>query len=495
VHEWFIDRFLERRTGPDRPLPRWLGALLDETFLWVGIGQLLLALGLPATSVRRLSEVQRVLEEARASGIKIPRLEGVRTYGDLDRLGEQMDALADDDLTPEELERLVPAPTALGWMRDAGGVVLDLFDEVLMALRSRRLRTELVGIDHLAAHRMIGDLRRLLADPTLDRAAAAGHAELVRHLEVLDEGQGDIGADLEVTPVAPRPGEIQRVVTVVRAIPRETLDRLLPLRLLSSRPVLGTAIATLLKQLREGWVSPQERAAVEVQAQLGQLEHLRRTHRLEESRREVEAREARPEVRASLLAQSALLWLLIAMVVGWQAAALGAGLFGVGLGLPDRPSSQDLAAAGALLRTLLPVLALVGPAAFALSVLGVGIAAVDDAEIGDPRTRPTRGPLRSIGPTAPRRSRRRAARAGSVVSVLMILLPVAALLLAHTVLPDVVVSQGSGADTAFGAFLAIGLGIPWASTLAGAFVGSLWADRWKRARWSAQEEDAGDPSV
>lgn len=83
MRDWLLDRFLDRNFGPDRPLPRWVRALLQETFAWVALGQLLLALGVRPDSVRRLAEVQTALEEARATlgeaGYEIPRLDGIRT--------------------------------------------------------------------------------------------------------------------------------------------------------------------------------------------------------------------------------------------------------------------------------------------------------------------------------------------------------------------------------------------------------------------------------
>lgn len=71
-----VDRALARLLGPERLLPRWVDDLLEETFLCVAAGHLLMSLGVPAEQVRRLGVLQEHLEEARraaaAAGSPLP---------------------------------------------------------------------------------------------------------------------------------------------------------------------------------------------------------------------------------------------------------------------------------------------------------------------------------------------------------------------------------------------------------------------------------------
>ncbi len=320
-----LDRHLERAFGPGRSLPRWLRGLLDETFLWVAAGQLLLALGVRADSVRRLSAVHDSLEEARtalgAAGHPLPRLEDVRTYEELHRLEERFGAFVRglEQLEPEELALIVPAPQAIGWIEGAAGVLLDLALEVLDRLRARRIRTELVGLDQRALREGVLRLRRMLDRAGLAEAAEDGYEAVGRRLEQLDADGVLVldGLELETRPVAPGLGEVGRIVDVVRSLPRPTLDRLLPLRLLSSRPVMVLALTRALEQLRAGWVPPAERpgpAAVDPAQQRAAAW----AAELVGHRRAVDERDARPEVRRTRVVHAGLLWTASAAVAGWM---------------------------------------------------------------------------------------------------------------------------------------------------------------------------------
>lgn len=319
-------RIRVRTTRRSAPLPDWLRGLLDETFLWVALGQLLIALGVRPESVRRLSEVQAALDEARtvlgAAGLELPRLEGVRTEEDLERLGGQLDAMfrGIEERGPVGFERVLPASQAVRWARDVADVLLDLAPEVLEALSAHRVRTELVGLDQRALREAPRRLRRILTDPDLEQAAAHGYEALGARLEqIADDEELDLESlALETRPREPAPGEVGRITDVLLAVPRPTLDRLLPLRLLASRPVLVAALGAGLAQRREKWVPPEERSgstttrSVVVDGVELDAEQLRRREEAAESRRRnrraIDARDARGPARRRHLIQAGMLW-------------------------------------------------------------------------------------------------------------------------------------------------------------------------------------------
>lgn len=319
-------RIRVRTTRRSAPLPDWLRGLLDETFLWVALGQLLIALGVRPESVRRLSEVQAALDEARtvlgAAGLELPRLEGVRTEEDLERLGGQLDAMfrGIEERGPVGFERVLPASQAVRWARDVADVLLDLAPEVLEALSAHRVRTELVGLDQRALREAPRRLRRILTDPDLEQAAAHGYEALGARLEqIADDEELDLESlALETRPREPAPGEVGRIADVLLAVPRPTLDRLLPLRLLASRPVLVAALGAGLAQRREKWVPPEERSGITTTRSVVvdgvelDAEQLRRREEAAESRRRdrraIDARDARGPVRRRHLIQAGMLW-------------------------------------------------------------------------------------------------------------------------------------------------------------------------------------------
>ncbi|GAA4530137.1 hypothetical protein GCM10023160_30540 [Brachybacterium paraconglomeratum] len=220
MRDWLLERFLGRIFGHGDRLPRWVRQLLDETFLWVAIGQLLLALGVRPASVRRLSVVQTTLEEAREvfgrAGYEIPRLEGIETDQDLERIGDAWNHLESQQLTEEQLGAILPAPHAVRWVREAGNVVLDLLEEVLDRMRALRIRPELIGLDRREVRSVILELRDVLADAELDAAAAEGYMNLAHHLETLEADGGILATtQLETRPRIPRLGEVGRLVGVI----------------------------------------------------------------------------------------------------------------------------------------------------------------------------------------------------------------------------------------------------------------------------------------
>lgn len=420
--ERFLARFLDQGPGSAGRLPRWVRALLDETFLWVAIGQLLLALGVRPDSVRRLSVVQATLEEVREvfgkAGHEIPRLEDIETARDLERFEDTMSRLESQQFTEEELGAILPAPLAVHWVREAGAVVLDLLEESLDRLWILRIRTELMGLDHRAARSLVGGLREVLADADLDAVAAEGYEALARRLETLEADERlRAASELETRPRAPRLGEVGRLVGVIRSIPRETLDRLLPLRLLSSRLVLTAAVTKWLEQLRQDWVPPGERPdPVEDEEVARHQDYQRRWHRAHSTYfREVDERDARPGARRALWAWTAGLWALSLVVAGWILLwILGA----CGVDLPGnlgRPEQLPPLWPGPTVLVLLAVLP--------LSYWTGWIAPIDRTELVQPQ-------MHAVADATPaRRARVRAARCGSVISGLLFFLPFLAALL------------------------------------------------------------------
>lgn len=484
MNDRLLDRFLRRRLGSERSLPRWLAALLDETFLWVAAGQLLLALGVSPLSVRRLSEVQAVLEEVRARlapiGLEIPRLEGVRTYGDLDRLGARFDALSDHMVTDEVLETAVPAPHLVQWARRGGPVLLDLAEEALGCLREKRIRAELIGLDHGAALRMIAELRRMLVDPGLDRAAEEGLEGLGRWLEArgaalsgVGTGPGaGIGAGLEVRPAAPRHGEVGRIVSVVHDLPRETLDQLLPLRVIGSRPVLAALIAKGLTAHRDGWVPVEERDALAAQDQETVHRAQEAARRAEEERLRryfagVDSLDVAPRRRAALQRHTAMLWLLCAIVMAWQAVVLAVGVFGAGLELPVEPTTAELRRIRAQLHSFWPLVAAAAPTGTLLLILTARLGEIDRIELrADGRE------LRE-GVAAARRMRSRTARQVATISVLSALVTCALGFLVSTERGSTFLPLGEPVDPLAAAVV---MGVPVLATVSGFFVGD-WTSR------------------
>ncbi|MGO1257307.1 MAG: hypothetical protein ACTMII_00005 [Brachybacterium sp.] len=419
MRDWLLERFLarlsERGPGGGGRLPRWVRALLDETFLWVALGQLLLALGVRRSSVRRLAVVQATLDEAREvfgkAGYVIPRLEGIETDRDLERLEDAMSRFESREFTEEELSAILPAPHAVRWAREAGTVVLDLLEETLGRLRTLRIRTELIGIDHRAARSWIVALREVLARSDLDTAAAEGYAALAQSLETL-EGEGLFAAsELETRPRAPGLGEMGRLVGVIRSIPRETLDRLLPLRVLSSRVVLTAAITKGLKLLRQDWVPPGERPDPVEDAEVARHQDYQRRWRRAHSTffREIDERDARPGARRALMGSTAILWALSLVVLGWLLLwFLGAG--GVDLpGILGRSAELPPLWPGPTVLVLIAVLP--------LSYWTGWLAPIDQSELVQPG-------MRTVADATPaRRTRVTAARFGSVISSLLFFLP------------------------------------------------------------------------
>lgn len=416
--------WLERRFGPGRPVPSWLRNLLDETFLWVAGGQLLLALGVRPESVRRLVVLQDALEEARSltdgTPYQIPRLEGIETFADLEEFEDRMAVLEELQLDDEELARLVPAQTAARWAEECLPVVLDLALEALDGLRARRIRTELVGIDHRAARAVLQRAREVVGALDLRRAAEGGYPGLAARIAQL-HGQGnpfaDLLRDLEVRPASPRPGEVGRIVSVVHDIPRETLDRVLPLPLLGARPVLATALSRVLAQIRKEWVPPGERGAgpansgavtSEKEAALAAQREARRRRaqdRAHDAR--VDARDAQPSVRRRHRLQTAALGALIGLTALWclllVLAAVDIDLVALlGLSAPPTPPWP--------LPTLLASLA-----ATLAAGAGAAVVELDVHEIGHPGRPRVRPPERE------RHRRARAAKAARATVALLFL--------------------------------------------------------------------------
>lgn len=298
-----------RRADSGTPVPRWMRGWLDETFLWVAAGQLLLALGVPRESVRRLGVLQEILEEyrevQRAQGVEVRRLEEVTTLEELDLvLGAGDDGtvpfgLRDLDADPEtfaQLQEHVPATTLARWIEDGAGVVLDLAAQVLDALLRRRVRTELIGIDHRVAAEQIRMMQDRLAALGLPALGRAGYETLIPRLEqtVRELDRMDPGGLLEVQPVVPRPGEVGRILDVLDDLPRETRDRLIPIRALRSRLVLAPLLTRLLAENRAGRGGPDAHAASAAAAEIDAqrvAEEEARARRAEWEARQPERRE------------------------------------------------------------------------------------------------------------------------------------------------------------------------------------------------------------
>lgn len=395
-------RIRVRTTRRTAPLPGWLRGLLDETFLWVALGQLLIALGVRPESVRRLSEVQAVLDEARAAlgaaGLELPRLEGVRTEEDLERLGGQLDAMfrGIEEGGPVGFERVLPASQAVRWARAVADVLLDLAPEALEALSAHRVRTELVGLDQRALREALRRLRQILANADLEQAAAHGYEALGARLEqIADDEELDLEAldleslDLETRPREPAPGEVGRIADVLLAVPRPTLDRLLPLRLLASRPVLVAALGAGLAQLRGQWVPPEERSRsatthrVVVDGVELDAEQLRRREEAAEPRRRdrraIDERDARGPARRRHLVQAGLLWAGSALLAVWM-MLLVLGVLDPGMSPRSALGSDPVLLSALQLLPALAVAVLTGILAHASAV----IERVDRAELAVP---------------------------------------------------------------------------------------------------------------
>lgn len=297
-----------RGAGSGTPVPRWMRGWLDETFLWVAAGQLLLALGVPRESVRRLGVLQEILEEyrevLRAQGVEVRRLEEVTTLEELDLVlgtgdeGTVALGLGDLDAEPEtfaQLQQHVPATTLARWIEDGAGVLLDLAEQVLDGLLRRRVRTELIGMDHRVAAEQIRTMQDRLAALDLPALGRVGYETLVPRLEqtVRELDRMDPAGLLEVEPVVPRPGEVGRILGLLDDLPRETRDRLIPIRSLRSRLVLAPLLTRLLAENRAGWVDPDAPAApataAEIEAQ--QVAEEARARRAEWETRQAERRE------------------------------------------------------------------------------------------------------------------------------------------------------------------------------------------------------------
>lgn len=256
-----LDLLRGRRPGPDRRLPRWLREALDETFLWEAVGELLIATGVRPLSASRLAEVRRTLEEVRsafdAMGHPVPRLEGMETVGDLESFQAGWASLSGAD--PEGIRSAIPAPQAVRWGQGAGRIVAELAEETLAQLRGRGIRTELVGLDHDEALASVHGLHRLAVSHELRRAADDGYPSVERWFEEADEVSRLEDIDPGTRPLEPEEGEVERIIEVIRAVPKPTLKRLLPSSLLVARPVLRFLIPRGLSQLRTSWVPPEER--------------------------------------------------------------------------------------------------------------------------------------------------------------------------------------------------------------------------------------------
>jgi hypothetical protein len=487
-----VDRMVERHLGPGRPLPRWLRALLDETFLWVALGQLLLALGVRPESVRRLATVQTVLEEARTAlaplGHEIPRLEGIRTHGDLERFEERVEGLESLNLADETIAAAIPAPTLVRWILDTTDVVLDLLDEVLQRLRALRIRTELIGLDHRAAAEAIRRSRRLLRGAGLAEAAEGGHAALARRLEEIT-ADGDLlgGLELEARPRAPRRGEVARIVTVLRRLPRQTLDRLFPLRLLSSRLVLTAAIARVLEEQRKHWLPPGERPEPdESEADRHRAAERQWRRGRERFYAEVDAQDALPGRGRALLVHTGLLWLLALAVPGWCALVLATGLYGTGLDLPPMSTPEEMARASAQLRSLWPALVVATAGAGVLGACSEFLGEVDRIELHH-------STLRSPADASPaRRARRLAVRAARAAAAIVFLLPLLALPLSSLagMLPDL-----PRAEVVDAWALGLGLGLPWAACAVGGVLGGPRGQAQAEERWSRLVPEPGPTRI
>ncbi|MEE1619022.1 hypothetical protein [Brachybacterium sp. J153] len=374
--EPLIDRWAEKHLGPGRPVPRWMRGLLDETFLWVAAGELLIALHVPRESVRRLTVLQGILEEyrdlLREQGVEVRRLEDVRTLEDLDGLaeGEAMPSLpvglpadATDGETLALLARQLPATTLARWIEDGAAVVLDLAEQTLEGLRRRRVRPELVGADPAAVQELIRELRRRLAALDLPALGRAGYPVMMPRLEeaAREIEQLDLMSGLEVAPRAPRPGEVQRIVGILQDLPAPTRERLIPVSVLRSRLVLAPLLARVLADLRAGWIDPAERPEPPSDEEAAAIRARAAADRRERTAREASRRElGRLAVRRTamrLSAQGAAMLIVAATwvqvwVLGTQPDSLRE------LGIPRIGAAQ----ATALLLALVVVGALAGPA-------------------------------------------------------------------------------------------------------------------------------------
>lgn len=285
-----LTSIVARQLRPRSSGPRWLRGLLDETFLWVAAGQLLLVLGVRRETVRSLAVLQGILEEyrsaRRAAGEEVLVLEEITSLEDLDRLAGA------EEGERREIEDLVPAVTLARWIDEGAPVLLDVADGVLAGLAGRRVRPELVGLDSRAAQDLLRGARRALHAEDLPARALEGKEPLRAALERLGAELEQLGGDdrLQAEPIAPALGEAARLVGILRELPPETQRRLIPLRVLRSKAVLAAAVTRWLASLREaGTLSAESGAAAEADRAV-QEEARRRAEeehrRLEEQRRE-----------------------------------------------------------------------------------------------------------------------------------------------------------------------------------------------------------------
>lgn len=261
-----LDRWLERHLAEGREIPAWLRGILDETFLWVAGGKLLLGLGVPSASVRRLAVLQATWEEMRelsgALGRPIPRLEELRTWEELDALHGTGPIPLEDLFAPggppPQIAAQVSPERLAAWLRDGGDVLIELALAVIDGLAAHRIRPEVFGVDATRARRELQRVRARLREAPLDDAASLGHEELARALEELSEVVGPLAA-FETRPLPPRRGEIRRLLDVLHSLPPDLQRRLLPLAPLRNRTVQSRLLDRVLRSYRDQWIPPAER--------------------------------------------------------------------------------------------------------------------------------------------------------------------------------------------------------------------------------------------
>lgn len=220
-------------------------ALADERFLQVAAGQLLLALGVAEQLVRPLPRLLELAEQLDLGGALAPA-PGPAGVTDEDLWGDEGPAAAParapfgsgagarfgaPGSAPRRIDR--------GALTELSGPGADLLEQVLDRMAEHRIRPETLGFDGDALRGLLADARALIASPGL------------RDLDE-DSLRGAVGGILgrrriEVPPQKPGPGEVGRMVGVLRRMPRSTVRRIARV---TSRPALTVMLSALLMSRR-----------------------------------------------------------------------------------------------------------------------------------------------------------------------------------------------------------------------------------------------------
>lgn len=194
----------------------------DRDFLWVAAGEFLLALGVREETVRPLGQLRPLYEKwEQVEKELLGPAAGASTGVSLHPLDDRQRAELDDDIAR------------------ALAVLVPIAEEVLPQLDKQRICPEILGYRRESLDGALADLRAYAAD---EGWRGKDEAAIEEHLRWIESRHR-----METPPAKASAGEVRRIVTILRRMPRRTLRRITKV---TSTPALMALVGSGLAAVR-----------------------------------------------------------------------------------------------------------------------------------------------------------------------------------------------------------------------------------------------------